>query len=178
MRGEGSRPAARLPFLVASEEKNQCLRADVQQRVILAAMRWVDADSAVDEHEASAKLLMGRRGYAPGVSSNVVSSEYSRVPDSVVDAAIDRDADCGGNAFSRGVSVTDAVAAGGCRCNSGRWKGSWMPQRFATVPQCAVVCSPCPPDDEDWAHCPHPSTRLCARRLLRVEEGESPLAHR
>ena len=72
MRGEGSRPAARPPFLVASEEKNQCLRADVQQRVILAAMRWVDADSAVDEHEASAKLLKGRRGYAPGVSSNVI----------------------------------------------------------------------------------------------------------
>ena len=30
--------------------EDQCLRADVQQRVILAAMRWVDADSAVDEH--------------------------------------------------------------------------------------------------------------------------------
>ena len=71
--------------------QNQCLRADVQQRVIPAAMRWVDADSAVDEHEASAKLLKGRRGHAPGVSSNVGSYEYSLVslPDWVVDAAID-----------------------------------------------------------------------------------------
>ena len=50
MHGEDGRPAARPPSLVAIEEKNQCLRADVQQRVILAAMRWVDADSAVDEH--------------------------------------------------------------------------------------------------------------------------------
>ena len=49
----------------ASEDKNQCLRADVQQRVILAAMRWVDADSAVDGHEALAKLLKGRTGHAP-----------------------------------------------------------------------------------------------------------------
>ena len=35
-----------LPLLVASEDKNQRLRADVQQRVIQAALRWVDADSA------------------------------------------------------------------------------------------------------------------------------------
>ena len=88
MHGEDSPPAARPPSLVASEDKNQCLRADVQQRVILAAMRWVDADSGVDEDEALDKLLKGRRGYAPGVSSNVHSCEYSRVslPDSVVDA--------------------------------------------------------------------------------------------
>ena len=35
-----------------------------------------------------AKLLKGRTGYAPGVSSNVGSYEYSRfsLPDSVVDA--------------------------------------------------------------------------------------------
>ena len=71
MHGEDSRPAARLPSLEASEDKNRCLRADVQQRVILAAMRWVDADTAVDEHEALAKLLKGRTGYAPGVSSKV-----------------------------------------------------------------------------------------------------------
>ena len=32
-------------------------------------MRWVDADSAADEHEALAKLLKGRSGYAPGDSS-------------------------------------------------------------------------------------------------------------
>ena len=35
--------------LVASEDKNPCLRVDVQQRVILVALRVVDADSAVDE---------------------------------------------------------------------------------------------------------------------------------
>ena len=55
--GEDSRPAACPASLVASEDKNQCLRADVQHRVILAALRWVDAGSAVDEHEALAKLL-------------------------------------------------------------------------------------------------------------------------
>ena len=49
-----------------------------------------------------------------------------------------------------------------------------MPQRPATVAQCAVVCSLCPSDDEDWTYCPHPSTRLCARRLLRDEEEEFP----
>ena len=74
--------------LAATEDKNQCLRADVQQRVILAAMRWVDADSAVDERKALATLLKGCTGYALGVSSNVGSYEYSRVslPESVVDA--------------------------------------------------------------------------------------------
>ena len=45
--------AARPPCLVVIEEKNQCLRADVQQRVMLAAMRWIDADSAVDEQEGA-----------------------------------------------------------------------------------------------------------------------------
>ena len=74
--------------LAATEDKNRCLRADVQQRVILEATRWVDADSAVDEREALATLLKGCTGYALGVSSNVGSYEYSRVslPDSVVDA--------------------------------------------------------------------------------------------
>ena len=50
---------------------------------MLTAMRWVH-----DEHEALAKLLKGRTGYAPGVSSSVGSNDYSRVslPDSVVDA--------------------------------------------------------------------------------------------
>ena len=62
--------------------------SNVQQRVILEAMRWVDADSAVDEHEALAKLLKGRTGYSLGVSFIVASHEYSRVslPDSVLDA--------------------------------------------------------------------------------------------
>ena len=36
MHGEDSRPAARPPPLVASEDKNQYLRADVQQRAIRA----------------------------------------------------------------------------------------------------------------------------------------------
>ena len=83
MHGEDSRPAARPP----GQDKYQCLRADVQQRVFLAAVRWVDADNAVDEHEALAKLLKERTGYVPGVS-NAGSCEYSRVslPDSVVDA--------------------------------------------------------------------------------------------
>ena len=85
---------------MASEDKNQSLRADVKQRVIIAALRWVDADSAVDEHEALAKLLKGRTGYAPGVSSNVGSYEYLRVSlhDSVVDAPplIDILPACGG----------------------------------------------------------------------------------
>ena len=49
-----------------------------------------------------------------------------------------------------------------------------MPQRSATAAQCAVVCSPCLSDDEDWAHCPHPSTRLRARRLLREEKRRPP----
>ena len=63
MHGEETRPPA--------------LRA--QQRVIIAALRWVDADSAVDEDEALAKLLKGRTGYASGVSSNVGSCGYLRV---------------------------------------------------------------------------------------------------
>ena len=38
MHGEETRPPALPPSLVASEDKNQCLRVDVQQRVILAAL--------------------------------------------------------------------------------------------------------------------------------------------
>ena len=52
MDGEETRPTALPPSLVASEGKNQCLRADVQQRVILAALCWVVADGTVDGHEA------------------------------------------------------------------------------------------------------------------------------
>ena len=58
MHGEDSRPAARPPSLLAIEDKNQRLRADVQQRVIQAALRWVG------EHEALAKLLKGRTGHS------------------------------------------------------------------------------------------------------------------
>ena len=79
MHGEESRPAARPPSLVAREDKNLYLREDVQQRVILGALRWVDA---------LAKLLKGRTGCAHNVSSNVRSCDFSRVAlsDSVVDA--------------------------------------------------------------------------------------------
>ena len=55
MHDEEIRPPALPPSLVASEDKNQCLRADVQQRIIPAGLRWVDADSAVDGREALAK---------------------------------------------------------------------------------------------------------------------------
>ena len=60
------------------------------QRVFRAARRWVDVDSAITESEALARLLKGRSGYAPGVSSNVGSYEYSRVslPESVLDAPL------------------------------------------------------------------------------------------
>ena len=135
MHCEESRPA--------SEDKNQHLRADVEQRVILAAMRWVDAESAVDEHEALASTF-----YALGVSSNVGSYEYSRVSflDSVVDAPpliVMLRAEA--KFFLEEVE------------SSARW---------------------CPSDDEDWAYCPHPSTRLRGRRLLREKQGESTSAHR
>ena len=43
----------------------------------------------------------------------------------------------------------------------GNQRGTWLPQRSAT-------------DDDDWAHCPHPSTRLRARRLLREEKRRPP----
>ena len=87
MHDEENRSAPRPPSLVASEDKNQCLRADVQ-RVILAALRWLDADSAFVENEALGTLLSGRTGYALGVSSNDGRCDYSRVslPDSLVDA--------------------------------------------------------------------------------------------
>ena len=166
MHGEVTRPPALPPSLVASEDKNQCLRADVQQRVILAALRWVDADSAVDEHEALAKLLKGRTGYAPGVSSNVGSCEYSRVslPDSVVDAPplIDMllaEARIFLEEFQSRMMLPPEVAA--------------ATQKIRGEPR----CSPYPSDDEDWVHRPHCSTRLRTGRLLRKKEQESPSAH-
>ena len=71
---------------MASEDKNQYIHADVQQRVILAAMRWVDADSAVDEHEALAKFcawcLFQRRllrvlaGQPPGFSCGCTAADW------------------------------------------------------------------------------------------------------
>ena len=82
MHGEDSRSAARPPPLVATETRINVFV------LTCSSMRWVDADSAVDEHEALGKLLKGRTGYAPCVSSNVGSYECSRVslPDSVADA--------------------------------------------------------------------------------------------
>ena len=53
MHGEEYRSAARPPSLVASEDKNQCLRVHVQQQAILTALCWVDADRAVDEIDRS-----------------------------------------------------------------------------------------------------------------------------
>ena len=118
MHGEETRPPA--TSLMESEDKNQRLRADVQQRVIIAALRWVDADSAVDEHEALAKLLKGRTGYASGVLSNVGSYEYFRVnlPDSVVDAPPLID-----------ILPVDPL-----------FFLAWWPQRSATAAQCAIPC--------------------------------------
>ena len=48
MHGKDGRPRGSSSTLVATEDKNQCLCADVQQRVLLAAMPWVDAGIAVD----------------------------------------------------------------------------------------------------------------------------------
>ena len=61
-----------------------------------------------------------------------------------------------GEFFSRSFSH------GGSLCNSGSQRGTWLPHRSATAAQCAVICSTCPSDDEEWAHCPHPSTCLRA----------------
>ena len=62
MHCEENRPAARPRSLVASEDNNPFIRVDVQRRAILAALRWVDADSAVDENEALAKRSRRRSG--------------------------------------------------------------------------------------------------------------------
>ena len=50
----------------------------MQQRVSRGSLQWIDADSAVDEHEPLATLLKKRTGCALRVSSNVGSCE-SRV---------------------------------------------------------------------------------------------------
>ena len=156
------------PSLVVTEDKNQCLRAEVQQRVILAAMRWVEADSAIDEHEALGKLLKGRTGHAPGVSSNVGSYEYLRVslPVSDVDApmcCLRRE-----KKRTRGVPVTDAATTRGSRCNSKNHRRTWLPRRSAHATQCAILCSSCPSNDEDRAHCPHLRPFREEKRDLRL----------
>ena len=89
----------------------------MQQRVILAALCWVDADSAVDEnvglaklHRPCARCLVQRR------LQRVLAGKLSRF--SCACTVGDRDAACEGKALSREVSVTDAVAVGGSRCKS------------------------------------------------------------
>ena len=60
MHGEENRPTALPPSLVASEGQesmSSCRRAAVCHPS--SAMSWVEADSAIDEHEALAKLLQG-----------------------------------------------------------------------------------------------------------------------
>ena len=100
---------------------------------------WVDADSAVDKREALAKLLKGRTGHAPGVSSNVGSYEYSRfsLPDSVVDASPRIDIlPAEAKNISPGASVTDAATAGGSRCDSGKSEGNLV---ATTIRDCCAV---------------------------------------
>ena len=106
----------------------------------------VVADSAVNENETLAKLLKGRRGDAPGVSSNASFHEYLWVslPGSVVDAPpLIEMLPAKVRVFPPGVSVTIAGTARGRRCNSGSPRGTWWPQRSATVAECAVICSSC-----------------------------------
>ena len=49
--------------------------------------------------------------------------------------------------------------------------GTWMPQRSAAAAQCAILRSPCPSDDEDWAHCPHPFRPACVLGVFFVKKG-------
>ncbi|CAK0830267.1 unnamed protein product, partial [Prorocentrum cordatum] len=78
MRGGDHRPAPR-QMSASTEKKILGLQADVRQRVVEAASRWCDVDSAVSERWALARLLKGRSGYAPAPSCSVGSCEYSKV---------------------------------------------------------------------------------------------------
>ena len=78
MHGGEHRPAPR-QMSAATEKKILGLQADVRQRVVEAACRWSDVDSAVGERGALARLLKGRSGYAPAPSCSVGSYEYSKV---------------------------------------------------------------------------------------------------
>ena len=88
LHGEGHRGPIAATATAATSEKVSWLQRDVQQRVLHAALRWIDVDSAINEKEALAKLLKGKAGYAPAASTSVGSYEYSRVslPESVLDA--------------------------------------------------------------------------------------------
>ncbi|CAK0795513.1 unnamed protein product, partial [Prorocentrum cordatum] len=78
MHGGDHRPAPR-QMSASTEKKILGLQADVRQRVVEAASRWCDVDSAVSERGALARLLKGRSGYAPAPSCSVGSYEYSKV---------------------------------------------------------------------------------------------------
>ena len=132
MLGEENRPGgSALPHLWTSRTRTNVFVWTCSQRVILAALRWVDADSAVDENGALAKLQQGRTGYAPGVSSNVGSFEYSRVslPDSVVEAPpLIEMLPAEAKFFLEEFQSRMLLTAGGRRCDSGSQRGTWMPQ--------------------------------------------------
>ncbi|CAK0862525.1 unnamed protein product, partial [Prorocentrum cordatum] len=68
-----------LRMSASTEKKILGLQADVRQRVVEAASRWCDVDSAVGERGASARLLKGRSGSAPAPSCSAGSYEYSKV---------------------------------------------------------------------------------------------------
>ncbi|CAK0819536.1 unnamed protein product, partial [Prorocentrum cordatum] len=78
MRGGGHRPAPR-QMSAPTEKKILGLQADVRQRVVEAAPRWCDVDSAVGERGALARLLKGRSGHAPAPSCSVGSCEHPMV---------------------------------------------------------------------------------------------------
>ena len=60
LHGEGHRGPTAATTTAATSEKVSWLQRDVQQRVLHAALRWIDVDSAINEKEALAKLLRGK----------------------------------------------------------------------------------------------------------------------
>eukprot|EP00959_Pyramimonas_sp_CCMP1952_P030137 631807-Pyramimonas_sp.AAC.2 len=70
MHGSACRP---IPHRISSATERKILgfQADVRQRVVEAAARWSDVDSAVSERGALARLLKGRSGYTPSPSCSV-----------------------------------------------------------------------------------------------------------
>ena len=112
MQGEGSRSVAHPHSLVPPRTRLNVFVLTCSSVSSWRLCVWVDADSAVVEHEALAKLV--KDAQAPGVSSNVGYHEYPGVslPHSVGDAPPLIETLClRRQDFSRGVSVTDAVAA-------------------------------------------------------------------
>ncbi|CAK0812763.1 unnamed protein product [Prorocentrum cordatum] len=78
----------RAPPSLISQPKMDPVPAHVQQRVFLAARRWIDVDGAVAEEGALAGLLKGKAGCVPLGSTSMGPYERSRasMPDGVVDA--------------------------------------------------------------------------------------------